>query len=162
MVFKEEKTSLHCILWRFFCRMHWGGLLMKLRTIHVSKCKVSMVKLEVFQPSPESVQVQFSLKFSWLIHFAASEVETRMKKKSDKIPLRVSIRKTLTDFAENTTIHGIGYIFNTFLPFIERCLWTVAFGFFACLAIYLSAKAAVEWQSDPVITTVKSTGRNKL
>ena len=101
-------------------------------------------------------------KISWLIHSAASKVETRMRKKSDKIPLRVSIRKTLTDFAENTTIHGIGYIFNTLLPFIERCLWTVAFGFFACLAIYLSAKAAVEWQSDPVITTVKSTGRNKL
>ena len=85
-----------------------------------------------------------------------------MKKKSDKIPLRVSIRKTLTDFAENTTIHGIGYIFNTFLPFIERCLWTVAFGFFACLAIYWSAQMAVEWHDDPVITTVKSTGRNKL
>ena len=84
-----------------------------------------------------------------------------MRKKSDKIPLRVSIRKTLTDFAENTTIHGIGYIFNTLLPFIERCLWTVAFGFFACLAIYWSAEMAVEWQDDPVITTVKSTGKDK-
>ena len=77
-----------------------------------------------------------------------------------KIPLQVSIRKTLTDFAENTTIHGIGYVFNAMLPFIERCLWAVVFGFFAFLAIYWSAEMAVEWQDDPVVTTVKSTGRS--
>ena len=81
-----------------------------------------------------------------------------MKRKSSKTPLRISIRKTLTDFAENTTIHGIGYIFNALIPFIERCLWAVVFGFFAILAIYWSADIAVQWQADPVLTSVKSTG----
>ena len=84
--------------------------------------------------------------------------ETKMKRKSSNIPLRISIQKTLTDFAENTTIHGIGYIFNDLIPFIERCLWAVVFGFFAILAIYWSADIAVQWQADPVLTSVKSTG----
>ena len=81
-----------------------------------------------------------------------------MKRKPSIIPLRISVRKTLTDFAENTTIHGIGYIFNALIPFIERCLWAVVFGFFAILAIYWSADIAVQWQADPVLTSVKSTG----
>ena len=83
-----------------------------------------------------------------------------MKRKSSKIPLRISIQKTLTDFAENTTIHGIVYIFNALIPFIERCLWAIVFGFFAILAIYWSADIAVQWQADPVLTSVKSTGRD--
>ena len=83
-----------------------------------------------------------------------------MKRKSSKIPLHISIRKTLTDFAENTTIHGIGYIFNALLPFIERCFWAVVFGFFATLAIYWSYDIAIQWQADPVLTSVKSTGRD--
>ena len=81
-----------------------------------------------------------------------------MKRKPNNIPLKISVRKTLTDFAENTTIHGIGYIFNALIPFIERCLWAVVFGFFAILAIYWSADIAVQWQADPVLTSVKSTG----
>ena len=81
-----------------------------------------------------------------------------MKRKPSIIPLRISVRKTLTDFAENTTIHGIGYIFNALIPLIERCLWAVVFGFFAILAIYWSADIAVQWQADPVLTSVKSTG----
>ena len=81
-----------------------------------------------------------------------------MKRKPSNIPLKISVRKTLTDFAENTTIHGIGYIFNALIPLIERCLWAVVFGFFAILAIYWSADIAVQWQADPVLTSVKSTG----
>ena len=33
-----------------------------------------------------------------------------------------------------------------------------SFGFFAILAIYWSADIAVQWQADPVLTSVKSTG----
>ena len=42
---------------------------------------------------------------------------------------RVSIKKTLNEFAEHTTIHGIGYIFNAMIPFFERCIWAVFFGY---------------------------------
>ena len=75
---------------------------------------------------------------------------------------RVSIKKTLNEFAEHTTIHGIGYIFNAMIPFFERCIWAVFFGSFAFLAMFWSVYYLNQWQKNPVLTSIKSTGTTYL
>ena len=76
-----------------------------------------------------------------------------------KTPLRVAIKKTLTDFAEHTTIHGIGYIFDGLIPRFERFIWFLIFGFFGTLAMYWTGADYQLWQGNPVLTSIKSTGK---
>ena len=82
-------------------------------------------------------------------------------KKFQNNPLKAG-KKTILDFASNTTIHGISYIFNTTLLILERLLWLVVFGTFAFLAMYWSTEAYNQWNESPVLTSVKTTGRIHL
>lgn len=77
-----------------------------------------------------------------------------------KTPLRVAIKKTLTDFAEHTTIHGISYIFDGVIPRFERFIWFLIFGFFGTLAMYWTGTDYYLWQGNPVLTSIKSTGNS--
>ena len=77
-----------------------------------------------------------------------------------KTPLRVAIKKTLSDFAEHTTIHGIGYIFDGVIPRFERFIWFLIFGFFGTLAMYWTGTDYYLWQGNPVLTSIKSTGNS--
>ena len=70
----------------------------------------------------------------------------------------MAIKKTLTDFAEHTTIHGIGYIFDGLIPRFERFIWFLIFGFFGTLAMYWTGTDYQLWQGNPVLTSIKSTG----
>ena len=67
-------------------------------------------------------------------------------------------KKTIVDFANTTSIHGIAYIFNTTLLILERLIWLIVFGIFAVLAIFWSVEAYFQWQDFPVLTSVKTTG----
>ena len=66
--------------------------------------------------------------------------------------------RNIREYAENTTIHGINYIFESGIPFIERLLWIVTMIIMLCFASLLSIDAYIEWEDNPVVTTVKSTG----
>ena len=68
-------------------------------------------------------------------------------------------KKTIVDFANTTSIHGIAYIFNTTLLILERLIWLLVFGTFAFLAIFWSVEVYFQWQDFPVLTSVKTTGR---
>ena len=72
--------------------------------------------------------------------------------------LKKACNKTISDFAANTTIHGIQYIFNGAVLFIEKIAWLMIFIGFAYLAIYWSVGSFNYWKRHPVLTTIKTTG----
>ena len=78
-------------------------------------------------------------------------------KKGDMRPFK-AISKTSQEFASSTTIHGITYIFDNALLYVERILWIFIVLGSASLGIYMSYDAYKTWQDDPMITTVSSTG----
>ena len=67
--------------------------------------------------------------------------------------------RIIREYAENTTIHGINYIFESGIPIIERLLWIVAMIIMLIFASFLSISAYMEWEDHPVVTTVMSTGK---
>ena len=68
------------------------------------------------------------------------------------------ILKTVHDYAESTTIHGISYIFDVSRRAFDRSLWLIAVGVFLGLAITWSVTTYNQWQDNPVITSLKTTG----
>ena len=70
-----------------------------------------------------------------------------------------AIEQTTQQYAENTTIHGIGYIFGSSgISVLERLLWILIVGLGIFGAIFLSVTAYRNWQETPVLTTVATTG----
>ena len=62
------------------------------------------------------------------------------------------------DYAENATMHGIAYAFERRVVWWSRLFWAIcAIGLFV-LAIVLIVKSYINWQDDPVLTTVSKTG----
>ena len=65
---------------------------------------------------------------------------------------------TVTDFANATSIHGISYIFDNTLLVLERILWFLFVAFFTGLCTYWIVAAYMDWQRNPMLTSVSSTG----
>ena len=76
-----------------------------------------------------------------------------------KLKMKYLLSKMIKEFADSTTIHGINYIFESGIPIIDRLLWIVAMVIMLCLASYMSTDAYIDWEDNPVVTTVKSTGK---
>ena len=89
------------------------------------------------------------------------------------------IYKTVDEYAAGTTVHGITYIFHRDRPLIERynlllpastkifpiskvisarLMWVVVVGLAVFFALDLSISAYGNWRSNPVLTTVWTTG----
>ena len=66
------------------------------------------------------------------------------------------------EYAANTTIGGISYIFDGALLILERLLWLVVFVVLVILAVYWSLEAYQQWKESPVLTSVKTTGKHKF
>ena len=78
------------------------------------------------------------------------EVEKNVKQKP--------FPKTIHEYASVCSPHGIFYIFESNrLPF-ERILWVLVVGVFIGFAINWSISAYKNWQEDPILTTVATTG----
>lgn len=69
-----------------------------------------------------------------------------------------ALTRTVKDYSESTTIHGIGYIFEFGVSAIERILWILVVSIGIGLAIALAIIAFIQWQDNPVLTTVATTG----
>ena len=69
-----------------------------------------------------------------------------------------SARNTVQQYSENTTVHGISYVFEKGLPHLERLLWILAVVTGIGLAIYMSLTAYWQWVDNPVLTTIGTTG----
>ena len=67
-------------------------------------------------------------------------------------------QKTVSDFASNTTIHGIQYVFDGTVVVIEKIAWLIICTGFAFLAIYWSLEIFAQWKEQPVLTSVETTG----
>ena len=80
------------------------------------------------------------------------------RKKKSVFCLKDGIKKTVKEYAGQATVHGISYISDSSAFLLDRFLWLLVCIIFGLLAIALSTKAYIEWQEDPVLTSVKTTG----
>ena len=76
-----------------------------------------------------------------------------------KLKMKYLLSKTIKEYADSTTIHGINYIFQSGISVIERLLWIAAVITGIYFALNLSVTAYIDWVDNPVITTVTSTGK---
>ena len=81
-----------------------------------------------------------------------------LKNKNSVCRPKRAIKRTIGGYSRQTTVHGINYISNSSGFPLDRLLWLFVCIIFAALAIALSLKAYIEWQEDPVLTSVKTTG----
>ena len=79
--------------------------------------------------------------------------------KSQKMALTKVGKNSITQYAKSTTIHGIAYIFDEGASLLEKFLWLIIFALAAFFAISFSLEAYQQWQDDPVLTTLKTTGK---
>ena len=63
----------------------------------------------------------------------------------------------MDDYAARSSIHGIGYIFDKQLCFGDRLLWLVATLCAVMLAMWMISSTYTSWQTNQVITTLKTT-----
>ena len=70
-----------------------------------------------------------------------------------------SLKKTTKDYASQSSIHGIGYIFDHKLGTWERVLWLMVVIGFLILATHLTLDTWTQWQEEQVVTTLKNTAK---
>ena len=58
------------------------------------------------------------------------------------------VAKTVRDYSEASTIHGISYVFSTLLPLVDRTLWVLITFTCLSLAAYWSVTAYGNWQES--------------
>ena len=68
------------------------------------------------------------------------------------------IFKTIKEYAENTTIHGIQYIFENGSSVYEKFSWILVVFTGAIIAAYLALQGLEKWQKNLILTTVGTTG----
>ena len=69
------------------------------------------------------------------------------------------VSKTLREYSEASTVHGISYVFSTSLPLLDRLLWTLLTFVSLALAAYWSLTAYNNWQANLVTTTLKDAAK---
>lgn len=65
--------------------------------------------------------------------------------------------KTLREYSENSSVHGVGYIFENGQHFLERLVWVIVVFVGVSLATFFSVEAYLAWGRFPVITSVSTT-----
>jgi uncharacterized protein YybS (DUF2232 family) len=68
------------------------------------------------------------------------------------------IRKILEDYSLNSTIAGLHYAFESKQSRLGRIVWLFSIIILTTLFIYISVTNYIEWEKNPVTTTVASTG----
>ena len=71
---------------------------------------------------------------------------------------REVLKLTWYNYAESASIHGLNYASNMSLVRLRRVSWALVFGVCTSFAIFLVVRAYKNWQDNPVITTIQSTG----
>ena len=64
------------------------------------------------------------------------------------------------DYANRSTIHGIGYIFDGHLRFLDRVMWLAVVVGSMLFAIWMIISTYTTWQTHQVITTLKTTTKS--
>ena len=71
--------------------------------------------------------------------------------------LKMRLIKTIKEYSENCTIHGVGYIFARGQQGWERILWVVVVITGIVLATLFSSELFIAWSDFPLITSVATT-----
>ena len=66
--------------------------------------------------------------------------------------------RTIVNYSNASTIHGIYYIFERGRWILERFFWIVVVSLSIFYAVYSTWQAWVAWQDDPMITSIATTG----
>ena len=66
-----------------------------------------------------------------------------------------AVSKTIQEYSEASTVHGISYVFSKSLPLPDRVMWTLLTTIALALASYWSVTAYNNWQENLVTTTLK-------
>ena len=69
------------------------------------------------------------------------------------------VSKTLQEYSEAATVHGVGYVFSRSLPLADRLLWALITLSCLSLAAYWSVTAFGNWQENLVTTNLKDTAK---
>ena len=70
-----------------------------------------------------------------------------------------SFIRTAEEYASQSSIHGIGYVFDRKLGLVDRLIWMVVVLAFLSLASYLTQNMWTQWQGEQVVTTLKNTAK---
>ena len=66
---------------------------------------------------------------------------------------------TFKDYGDNSSVHGVSYITSSSASHVDKLLWSCLVCLGLALAAYMSAEAYIDWQSSPVITSLKDTSK---
>ena len=61
---------------------------------------------------------------------------------------RVALTKTTTEYANRSSIHGIGYIFDRELGIFDRVLWLLAVVAFLAVAAKITKNFWSQWREE--------------
>ena len=59
---------------------------------------------------------------------------------------------TIKEYSDHTTIHGINYVFASFLSFSDRLFWFIIFVTGLTFSVYLSLDAFLDWRKNMIVT----------
>ena len=60
-------------------------------------------------------------------------------------------------YASQSTVHGIGYIFDKKVGILDRCIWLIVVIGAMLMALWMISTSYINWKDNPVITTLKTT-----
>ena len=70
-----------------------------------------------------------------------------------------AVSKTLREYSEASSVHGVSYVFSKSLPVLDRLLWSLLTLVALALAAYWSLVAYNNWQENLVTTNLKDTAK---
>ena len=70
-----------------------------------------------------------------------------------------AVSKTLREYSEASSVHGVSYVFSKSLPLLDRLLWSLLTLAALALAAYWSMTAYNNWQENLVTTSLKDAAK---
>ena len=74
--------------------------------------------------------------------------------KEPKSKKRTRVKESIADYAENSTTHGISYVFERDVHYWSRLAWLITVIALVTLAIVMITSLYNAWMSSPITTTV--------
>ena len=71
-----------------------------------------------------------------------------------------AVTQTLMKYSEETSVHGIGYVFNKSQPLSDRIIWFLSVVLFLTFACFFVLLAYNQWQDSPTITNLEKTTKD--
>jgi hypothetical protein len=83
------------------------------------------------------------------------EEEAREEKKTFNSKYEI-----IVDYSEYSTIQGLIYVFFSYQTLFGRIFWIITIFLMTILGLYWCIQSYVDWQNQPVLTTITTTAYN--